>query len=196
MWVPAHVPPAGRRIGRATGRGFRRGDGRGSTTRRGASRHSTTVAGYGSIGIGPGRPARSSGGRSMRRRWSLSSAAPAGRSPCRAVLRWAGSRSAGANRTFRGTGRAHGTSQRVNVTNVTNVHEHHLRESQPPRSRDGRVATGVRFVQTGMAGASQHRPRGARARPGDPRPRARGTRAWEFYLRTAGPPPAGRAAFA
>ena len=71
---PGRSRPTGRRTAPAIGPGCGPGAGPGSTTRPGASRRSTTAAG--SIATaGAGRPALTSRGRSMRRRWWPGSAA-------------------------------------------------------------------------------------------------------------------------
>jgi hypothetical protein len=75
VWYPTTVVAAGRLTAMATGPGSAPGAGPGSTMRRGALRHSTTVAGSASAAAGAGRRAPMCAARSMRRRWWPGSAA-------------------------------------------------------------------------------------------------------------------------
>ena len=103
IWYPTGSPSTGRRTASAAGPTSAAGAGPGSTTRPGATRLRTTVAGCGSAGAGAGLRGPSSRVRSGRRRWSAGSAGPAGRwrsppaAPSTAGCRWAG-----ATRTSRG----------------------------------------------------------------------------------------------
>jgi hypothetical protein len=111
VWYPRSMP-AGLPIATATGPTFHLGDGPGSTMHPGVSRRSTTAAGCTTIWAGAGIRDRYMSARSMRRRWLLSSVAPAGefRSPRARRRRSAGCPWRRAKRSCRTTRRAAPTS--------------------------------------------------------------------------------------